>query len=125
MVDAGIDENMTECDTLFLLPPGFFDNDRREYCPECAEMWGLLHYYPALKETVEINYQPITRPREQMIALLGEAHQNCPTLVLCENAPDAPGITAKRANGRRFFENARDIGAYYAEIYGTAFPRGR
>jgi len=33
---------MTHRDTLFLLPAGFADNDRREYCPECAEMWGLL-----------------------------------------------------------------------------------
>ena len=40
---------MTTCrDTLFLLPPGFADNNRREYCPECAEIWGVLSYYPAL-----------------------------------------------------------------------------
>ncbi len=116
---------MTDRDTLFLLPPGFFDNDRREYCPECAEMWGLLHYYPALKEAVEIRYQPISRPRAEMVALLGEAHQNCPTLLLHDNAPDALEVEAKRANGCRFFDNARDIGAYYAEIYGTAYPRGR
>jgi len=25
-------------DKLFLLAPGFFDNDRREDCPECAEI---------------------------------------------------------------------------------------
>ena len=48
-------------DTLYLLPPGFVDNDRREYCPECAEIWGVLSYYPAIKESVDILYQPIDR----------------------------------------------------------------
>ena len=37
-------------DILFLLPPGFEDNERREFCPECAELWGVLSYYPAIKD---------------------------------------------------------------------------
>ena len=56
-------------DILFLLAPGFFDNERREYCPECAEMWGLLSYFPAIKESVDISYQPIKRPRADIVAL--------------------------------------------------------
>ncbi|MGB0907049.1 MAG: DUF3088 family protein [Maricaulaceae bacterium] len=112
-------------DTLFLLPPGFMGEGRREYCPECAEMWGLLSYFPALKESVEIIYQPIDKPRSDIIALIGEANQNCPTLVLSKASPvyEDCGIMIK--NGHRFINNARDIGAYYALRYGTAYPRGR
>ena len=50
-------------DLLFLLPPGFEDNDRREFCPECAELWGVLHYYPAIKEALDIRYVGIHHPR--------------------------------------------------------------
>lgn len=111
-------------DTLFLLPPGFYDNERREYCPECAEMWGILAYFPAIKESVEIEYQPIAKPRAGIVKLLGDKNQNCPTLVLHKNSPvfDDCGIMQK--SGYRFINNARDIGRYYAMRYGTPFPRG-
>lgn len=111
-------------DTLFLLPPGFFDNDRREYCPECAEMWGVLSYFPAIKEALEIHYQPIHRPRSEMVDLLGTDHQNCPTLVLHEASPEPVSARVKTVNGLRVLNNARDIGKYFADRYGTPFPRG-
>jgi hypothetical protein len=110
-------------DTLFLLPPGFAANGRREYCPECAEMWGVLNYYPALVHTLDIRYQPIERPRAEMVALLGAEHQNCPTLVLEGQAPGHDVV--KSANGARYIDNARDIGVYFAHRYGVAYPRGR
>lgn len=109
-------------DVLFLLPPGFLADGRAEYCPECAEIWGVLSYFPALRDTLDIRYQPLARPRPDMTALLGEAHQNCPTLAL---SPDAPGHpVVKRAGDARFIDNARDIGVYFAHRYGTAHPRG-
>ena len=78
-------------DTLFLLPPGFADdasgNLRREYCPECAEIWGVLSYYPAIKQSVEMIYQPIAKPRADLTQRLGDKNQNCPTLVLSEDSP--------------------------------------
>jgi len=69
-------------------PPGFADNDRREYCPECAEIWGVLSYYPAIQQSVEMTYQPIAKPRADLVALLGDKNQNCPTLVLAEGSPE-------------------------------------
>lgn len=110
--------------TLFLLPPGFFDNERREYCPECAELWGLLSYFPAIKESVDIEYMPIHRPRPAMVELLGEKNQNCPTLVLAEGSPDYEGVNIYTKNGVRFINNARDIGKYYSQRFGTPVPRG-
>ena len=111
-------------DLLFLLAPGFFDNQHREYCPECAEMWGLLSYFPAIKESVDIHYQPIARPRADIVALLGDKNQNCPTLVLAQSNPSFENCGIKRKNGHRFINNARDIGKYYAQRFGTPYPRG-
>ncbi len=113
-----------ERDNLFLLPPGFEDNNRREYCPECAEMWGLLHYYPAIRESLEVRYQPIAQPRPGIISLLGEGNWNCPTLVLAQENFLTDEALIKEANGRRYLDRARDIGRYYAARFGTAIPRG-
>jgi hypothetical protein len=111
-------------DTLFMLPPGFEDNDRREYCPECAEVWGLLSWFPAIKESLTIHYMPIHKPRAPMADMLGDKNQNCPTLVLHPDSPEYEGCGIMRKSGHRFINNARDMGKYYANRYGTSFPRG-
>jgi len=115
-------------DTLFLLPPGFADdasgNLRREYCPECAEIWGVLSYYPAIKQSVEVIYQPIAKPRADLTERLGDKNQNCPTLVLSEDSPSFENCGIMTLRGERFINNARDIGRYWAQRYGTAIPRG-
>jgi len=111
-------------DTLFLLPPGFESRNRREYCPECAELWGLLGYYPALRETVDLVYEPIDHPRAGLVSVLGEGEWNCPTLVLAEASPLFPSIKPDVSNDRLFFGSAKTIGRYYAARFGTAFPRG-
>ncbi len=111
-------------DTLFLLAPGFYDNNRREYCPECAEIWGLLSYFPAIKESLEIHYMPIHRPRGTMVESLGDKNQNCPTLVLADGSPEYDGVNIYSKSGKRFINNARDIGKYYAQRFGVPTPRG-
>jgi len=111
-------------DTLFLLAPGFEDNDRREYCPECAEMWGLLSWFPAVKESLEICYVPITKPRAEMSKVLGDKNQNAPTLILHADSPNFDNCGIRLYRGQRFINNAKDIGKYYAARYGTPFPRG-
>lgn len=111
-------------DTLFLLAPGFFDNNRREYCPECAEIWGLMGYYPAIKESLDMVYQPITKPRPAIVDLLGEKNQNCPTLILADASPNFENCGIMKKSGHRFINNARDIGRYYSQRFGTAVPRG-
>jgi len=113
-----------ERDLLFLLPPGFEDNNRREYCPECAEIWGVLSYFPAIFESLDIHYMPIAKPRTRMVDLLGEKNQNCPTLVLAESSPDVEGALILKINSNRFINNARDIGKYYMGRFGIPAPRG-
>ncbi len=113
---------------LFLLAPGFEANtdlgNRREYCPECAEMWGVLSYFPAIKETVEIRYETITHPRTGLVDLLGPGNHNCPTLVLPKGIDIPEGLVVQTGNGYCYLANARDIGIYFAKIYGTPVPRG-
>ena len=115
---------MTTRDTLFLLPPGFADNNRREFCPECAELWGFLGYFPAIRETLDIRYEEIAHPRAGLVAMLGEGRWNCPTLVLAPDAPyqDFPEIAI--ANGRAYLSSGRAIARYYARRFGTPVPRG-
>ena len=110
-------------DILFLLPPGFEDEGARQYCPECAEVWGLLSYFPAIRESLDIVYVPIDKPRATMSAVLGDKNQNAPTLVLQDDSPDHPDCGIMRYRGRRFINNARDIGRYYAARFGTPQPR--
>lgn len=111
-------------DRLFLLPPGFHDNGRREYCPECAELWGVLNYYPAIRESLDIIYEPIAHPRPALTAALGPGKWNCPTLILDDNAPAPQRAKAGEAHGLRYLASARAIGQYYAERFGIAVPRG-
>ncbi|MEM9180537.1 MAG: DUF3088 family protein [Pseudomonadota bacterium] len=109
-------------DILFLLPPGFEDNVRREFCPECAELWGVLHYYPAIKEALEIRYVGIAHPRGPICDLLGEGRWNAPTLVLAEPPSDLVGL--RTDNRYAHLGSGRDIAKYFAVRFGTAMPRG-
>jgi len=116
-------------DILFLLAPGFEEpmskhGRRREYCPECAEIWGVLSYFPAIQHGLDIDYQPLAHPRPGLVELLGDGKWNCPTLVLVDAADAGPHASVKTANGQCFLNNARAIGKYFAHRYGTPFPRG-
>ncbi|MCX5651381.1 MAG: DUF3088 family protein [Planctomycetota bacterium] len=74
-------------DILFLLNPNFTDAARdsegkRYYCPSCAFLEGVLHYCPELREKLDIRFIDYPRPRREIIALVGDANQGCPNLVL-------------------------------------------
>jgi len=111
-------------DTLFLLPPGFAANGQREFCPECAEIWGLLAWYPALKETVDVAYVSLDHPRAPIVSLLGPGKHNAPTLVLAEGSPRAADVTYNQADGHDFLPSARLIARHFASLHGTPMPRG-
>lgn len=108
---------------LFLLAPGFEANGRREFCPECAEIWGVLHYFPAIKEALDIRYEPLAHPRPGLVEILGEGEWNCPTLILTEGVDAGSDAKVKITNGVRFLDSARDIAKYFAHRFGTPFPR--
>jgi hypothetical protein len=72
----------TPRDRLFLLRPDWIDQDRSWFCMACAAVEGFLGYYPAVRDRLDIAYLPAARPRHPVVDLLGEAHQNLPTLIL-------------------------------------------
>jgi hypothetical protein len=110
-------------DQLYLLKPDFQDQGKTYYCPGCAEVIGILEFYPELKRSIDIHYVDFPRPRPELISLLGEANQGCPVLVLATVPQILPAqLNVQRANGRAFVANAREIGAYLAHVHGIGLP---
>lgn len=114
-----------EKDKLFLLAPDFRSGDKGPfYCPACAAVEGLLSFYPALRETLEVHYLAFARPRAAIVAELGEAHQGLPALVLNPTADPATlaGLDLRETRGRRFLTAPADIGRYLARTRGIGEP---
>lgn len=111
-------------DTLFLLKHDFPDGPGQPfYCPECAQINGVLHYYPQLRHVLDVRYVDFPRPRPEVVALIGEANQSCPVLVLGKAAGKAPGgVHVREHAGRSFVSGATDIGNYLAAVYGSGRP---
>jgi hypothetical protein len=110
-------------DILFLLPADFDDGGAPWYCRECAELRGLLAYYPRLADLLDVRTIDFPRPRAAMVELLGEANQNAPSLVIGDPLRELPEhIPVKGANGRRFIDSAKPIGEYLAAVYGIGRP---
>ncbi len=111
-------------DRLFILPPGFLDNGRREFCPECAEIAGFLAWHPAIRDALDICHVGIGHPRRPITDLLGEGRFNAPTLVLAGGTDLPEGIGAKTANGRTYLDSTGAITALFAHRHGTPVRRG-
>ncbi|MBE2204876.1 MAG: DUF3088 family protein [Chthoniobacterales bacterium] len=109
---------------LFLIKPNFLDGDKGPYfCPGCAEVTGLLEFYPALKDLLEIHYVDFARPRPELVDLLGAENQSCPVLVLGDASTNSqPGLNVQSARGHSFVEGAREIAGYLAHTYGIGIP---
>lgn len=111
-------------DILFLLPPAFAvdgTGDELWFCPDCAPIEGLLATCPMLKGELDIRYVArFARPRTQMVALVGEAHQGCPTL-LTRRRPES--VAASEANGWFVIADPGPIARHLRERFGI--PRSR
>jgi hypothetical protein len=111
-------------DTLFLLSPGFMDGDTGPwFCPETAVVEGMLSFYPRLRAQVDVRYVDFPKPRRPIVALLGEAVQRCPVLVLGDGLHPAPeGVVVGEANGHRYVAREIEICRYLASAYGLGQP---
>jgi len=97
-------------DILFLLKPGFSDPalpGQDFYCWHCALMEGVLASFPHLGAGLEVRRIAFPRPRADVIALIGEANQSLPVLVLAEDAP--AGLAAATHAGRGFVNDPMAI----------------
>lgn len=104
---------------LFLLPQTFEDAaypGQKFLCRHGALVEGVLAAHPELLDSIEVERVDFPRPRQVVIASIGEAHQSLPVLVLPEGEafPAATGDV----NGRRFASGAEAILATLAQRHG-------
>ncbi len=109
---------------LFLLKPDFTDpninSDTIKYfCPDCVFIEGLLSYYPFLRTEIEIQYIDFKKPRIQIIEVLGENYQSCPSLII-EDSPLEKYFTAEfiQHNKILFSNNTKTIAKYFNAKFG-------
>lgn len=111
-------------DQLYLLKPDFTDKGQGPYfCPGCAQVVGLLEFYPALKRKLEVRHLDFPRPRPELVELIGEENQSCPVLVLKDAPTNAPStLSLQQAKGHWFVEGADEISRYLAHAHGSGIP---
>lgn len=110
-------------DQLFVLKADFIDQGDLYFCPGCAEVLGVLEYYPKLKQNIQVHHVDYPRPRPAIVSLLGEEFQSCPVLVLGSVPTETvPGVRIQHANGHAFINEASEIGLYLSHVYGTGRP---
>jgi hypothetical protein len=111
-------------DQLFMLRPGFHVNEGGPfYCPDALPIEGLLSFFPELRRLVDVHYLEHARPRQPLVATLGEDHQGTPVLVLGAGpAPKCQELVPERANGKAFFSDPAVIRRYLSTQYGLPGP---
>jgi len=113
-----------ERDQLFLLAAPFQDGvdesgqPKMYFCRDCAMIEGVLLANPHWRDHVEVKRIAFPRPRAEIVALIGEANQSLPCLVLAREK-GAPA-NATRAHGRAFLDDVTQILDHLAAAYGGA-----
>ncbi len=103
-------------DKLFLLRPDFEDPaypGKRFYCWHCALLEGVLASFPALADKLDVERVEWPRPRHPVIAVVGEAHQSLPLLVLADG---------ETFDGLTFINDKDQILAALSERHGFPHP---
>lgn len=110
-------------DILYLLPPDFPDDKypgQRFYCADCMFVEGVLARFPALTERLEVRRADFPRPRTAVVALVGEANQGLPLLILGDDADD--GLETGRHGTVRFAGTRAAIMNALAVRHGIPMP---
>lgn len=105
--------------TLYLLDPSFEDAaypGQKFFCRHGALVEGVLGNFPEVRDQITIERVAFPRPRQAVVAAIGEANQSLPVLVLPagEISQSATGI----ANGHAFAAGSNAILATLAERHG-------
>ncbi len=111
-------------DILFVLKEKFDDGPGPAYfCPHCAEVTGILTYFPHLRHQLDVRYVDFKRPRSPMVDMIGESNQNCPMLVLAEKPSlDTLEMMTGSHDGRYFVSGPRDIARYWSHVHNISRP---
>jgi hypothetical protein len=109
--------------TRYMLKPSIEKDGQLRFCPDCAIMEGYLAAHPRLRQALDIVYIDYARPRGALVEHLGEEHQNAPTLILAQPAPDAgPFGEILSAKGLSVLTDARPITRWLAQRHDLAAP---
>lgn len=109
-------------DLLLLLEPGFTDPahpGERFVCPRGVAIEGLLASDSRREVPLDVKRVPFSRPRHDVIAVLDEAHQSLPALVLGDDHPVPDD--AQRLGDKHFVTDTKRILALLTERHG--FPK--
>lgn len=111
-------------DILYLLKEDFPDGPGLPYfCPDCANVTGLLTYFPKLRHHLDVRYVDYPRPRAEIVEFIGAENQGCPVLILAQNlSVNEIGFVSGQFNGRSFISGAKPIAEYWSHKYGTSRP---
>lgn len=107
-------------DTLFLIAPGFEDPKHpgvRFVCPHCNQIEGLLAAFPDLAAGIDVHRVGFQRPREAVIAVVGEENQSLPLLIFAGDAPADATVKGET----HFIQDTKRILQILAERHG--FPQ--
>lgn len=112
---------------LFLLKPDFLDanmdKDAKFYCPSCAQVLGIITYYPELREKLDIIFIDFKRPRKEIVDLIGEENQGCPNLIFSKEEVAGLDVGYLNEYGDYYFQNKVPlIAEFLAEQYGIGVP---
>ena len=107
-------------DQLFILAAPFADGGFEWYCNDCATLEGALLVNPHWIDKVDVHRIGFTRPRQQIIDLVGPDWQGCPMLVMAKAR--APGdaiivcefaiLQVVRAIGRALMRRPGGVGPH-------------
>lgn len=109
-------------DKLFLVQPDFVDPalpGQRYYCWHCALLEGVLAYFPALQDRIEVVRLPWARPRQALIDLGSATDQSLPLLVR-EDGPASNSNIGR--TGRQLIRGKDEILQALTDHYGLPHP---
>ena len=110
-------------DTLYLLSPyARVEEGHARYCPDCALVEGYLAFYPAVRTQLTVQHVGPTRPRQEILALLGEENQGAPVLVLHLASQPRELDAVQTYNDQRFINDPTAICRYFALNLGGGLP---
>lgn len=110
-------------DKIFLIAPGFTDPKRGDgpfFCPFCNQIEGVLASFPDLARSVDVERVGFARPRDAVIAAIGEQNQSLPVLLLTDDPP----ADARPANGKFFIDDTSRILELLAKRHGIPRVHG-
>ena len=108
---------------LFLLKPGFKATEGGPfYCPDSAGVEGFLRYEPTIEEKIEVKRIGFSKPRQDVIDLVGEANQGCPVLVIDRGAEVPEEAAVSEETGRAYISDTSRICNFLGSLFGVARP---